>query len=108
MLRPPHRDEADADDTETAKQIREDPGDAIESAIERHRQEVLAAVLRNPLVDDLIVSLASVDVRAKVGSHLRGLAADALRQRLVCAAAARARDLVAHLLLEVVLRRVER
>src|SRR5215472_8621973 len=103
MLRPPHRDEADADDAETTEQIWEDPGDAIESAIERHRQKVFATVLRDPLVDDLIVSLARVDVRAEIVPHLRGLPAEALRQRLVGTAAARARYLVAHLLLELVL-----
>src|SRR5215470_153784 len=61
MLRPSRRDERDADDAEAAKQIRKDPRDAIESAIDRHRQEVLAAVFRDPLADDLIVALACVD-----------------------------------------------
>src|SRR5581483_353843 len=103
VMRPLHRREPDRHDARRAEDVRQEPRHAIEAAIDRRLQELLAAVDADERLDDLIVGLPLVDLRAQLIAHLLRLAARARRQRLVRAAAARAPHLAAQLILERVL-----
>src|SRR5262245_54161104 len=106
--RPLDGGESDGDDAEPAHRVGHEPREAIEAAVERRAERLLAAVGRDEVLPDLIPVLPEFDLLGELILHLRGLTAVALGQRTMTAVAdlaRRADDLVPHLLLERVLRR---
>src|SRR5437764_11280131 len=100
--------EADGKDAGRAEDVREEPRDTVEAFVDRRLQELLPAVDPDERLDDLVVPLSLIDLRAQLRPHLLRRAARALGQRLMCARAAHAAHLAAQLLLERVLRRRHR
>src|SRR5690349_17806015 len=103
MFRPAHRDEPDTDDAGRAKQVWEQPCEAVEPFVERLDEELLVApdfpaadlfLVPDEVTDDVVVALAELHLFANFRAHVIGLAADALGQRLVRASAACASDFI--------------
>ena len=74
--RPADRDQSNADEAARAEDIWHGPRQAVESRVNRSSQRLLAAVLRDVILDDLIARLALVvDEARQFGPHLGGPAA---------------------------------
>src|SRR5262245_7671559 len=101
--RPPERRGADHDDAGRADEIREQPRHPAEALVDGRAEHLLAAVLRDERLDDLLAVLALVHQRRELLAHLVRRAARVLAafgDRLVTAGRAGANDFVLHLLLE--------
>src|ERR1700683_1933773 len=98
--RPAHRRAADHQDAAQPRRIREEPGQAIEAAVDRLRQHFLATVFVDEMLDDLVPGLARRDELRDLVAHLGGLLARTLAHLLAAARAAHADDRVLHRLLE--------
>src|SRR5689334_4702184 len=102
LTRPPDRDEPDDAGRADPDRPRQQPGQPAEPAIHRRAEHLLAAVLGDERLDDLVVRLPLIDQRGELSAHVVRRAARILAALpdSGVAAAARADDLVLQLLFE--------
>src|SRR5207249_2337290 len=70
MTRPLDRGEADRDQTSSCDEVRQEPRDAVEAFVDRRLEELLSAIDADQRLDDGVVILVLIDLRAELRAHV--------------------------------------
>src|SRR5262245_53791287 len=73
-----HGEGAHRDQSSDPEDVRQQPRQTVEPLVERRAENLLAAVLRDERLDDLVVRLVLVDERGQLRTHLVGRGARVL------------------------------